>query len=98
MARHGLTWTFRITGDWNLLGGRSDGAGGPACTVLPQAKFLVEVVPPGTKACDAGGGAFRPEWREGPVRIGCPIARESGTWMSGPIHCDVHGDLAGANF
>ncbi len=25
--------TFRITGDWNLLGGRSDGAGGPALTV-----------------------------------------------------------------
>src|SRR5260370_42317851 len=23
--------TFRITGDWNLLGGRSDGAGGPVC-------------------------------------------------------------------
>ena len=25
--------TFRIAGDWNLLGGRSDGAGGPALTV-----------------------------------------------------------------
>jgi DNA anti-recombination protein RmuC len=24
--------TFRIAGDWNLLGGRSDGAGGLACT------------------------------------------------------------------
>ena len=24
--------TFKITGDWNLLGGRSDGAGGLACT------------------------------------------------------------------
>src|SRR5882724_8446286 len=29
---------------------------------------------PGTKACDAGGGAFRPEWREGPVRTWCPSA------------------------
>jgi hypothetical protein len=27
--------TFRISGDWNLLGGRSDGAGGPVCTVRP---------------------------------------------------------------
>jgi len=26
--------------------------------------------PPGTKACDAVGGAFRSEWREGPVRTG----------------------------
>jgi hypothetical protein len=25
--------TFRIAGDWNLLGGRSDGAGGPARTL-----------------------------------------------------------------
>ena len=24
---------------------------------------------PGTEACDAGGGAFRPEWREGPVNV-----------------------------
>ena len=24
--------TFRIAGDWNLIGGRSDGAGGPAWT------------------------------------------------------------------
>jgi hypothetical protein len=24
--------TFRIAGDWNLLGGRWDGAGGPTCT------------------------------------------------------------------
>jgi hypothetical protein len=25
--------SFRISGDWSLLGGRSDGAGGPDCTV-----------------------------------------------------------------
>lgn len=25
--------SFRISGDWNLLGGRSDGAGGPGCAV-----------------------------------------------------------------
>jgi len=25
--------TYRICGDWNLLGGRSDGAGGPDRTV-----------------------------------------------------------------
>src|ERR1700731_1821622 len=24
--------TYQISGDWNLLGGRSDGAGGPVCT------------------------------------------------------------------
>jgi len=34
---------FRISGDWDLLGGRLDGAGGPACSLLPQANFLVEV-------------------------------------------------------
>jgi hypothetical protein len=33
--------TFRITGDWNLLGGRWNGAGGPVCTILPQAMFFV---------------------------------------------------------
>ena len=35
--------TFRIAGDWNLLGGLSDGAGGMACTILPQAKFFVDL-------------------------------------------------------
>jgi len=34
---------YKISGDWNLLGGRSDGAGGPECTVLPQAKFFVDL-------------------------------------------------------
>lgn len=24
---------------------------------------------PGTEACDAGGGAFGPEWKEGPVNV-----------------------------
>jgi hypothetical protein len=24
--------TYKISDDWNLLGGRSDGAGGPVCT------------------------------------------------------------------
>jgi len=33
--------TFRIARDWNLLGGSSNGAGGAACTILPQAKFFV---------------------------------------------------------
>jgi hypothetical protein len=31
--------TFRITGDWNLLGGRSDGAGGPAWTERLPVRF-----------------------------------------------------------
>src|SRR5215470_11051234 len=31
--------TYKISGDWNLLGGRSDGAGGPACTLLPRINF-----------------------------------------------------------
>jgi hypothetical protein len=39
--------TYVATGIWDWLGvlGRAaiSGAGGPACTVLPQAKFLVEV-------------------------------------------------------
>jgi hypothetical protein len=34
--------TYRISGDWNLLGGRSDGAGGLVCTVLPRAKFFAD--------------------------------------------------------
>jgi len=28
--------------------------------------------PPGTKACDAVGGAFRPEWMEGTVKTKSP--------------------------
>jgi hypothetical protein len=28
--------TFRISGDWNLLAGRSDGAGGPDRTLQPR--------------------------------------------------------------
>ena len=31
--------TFRITGDWNLLGGRSDGAGGGKWTERPPLHF-----------------------------------------------------------
>ena len=34
----------------------------PAC---PTGSWHVSLAPPGTKACDAAGGAFRPEWREG---------------------------------
>lgn len=34
--------TYEISGDWNLLGRRSDGAGGQAYTRLPQAKFFVD--------------------------------------------------------
>jgi hypothetical protein len=38
---------------------------------LVQACRYVLLVPSGAKACGAGGGAFRPEWREGPVeRLG----------------------------
>jgi len=33
--------SFRIAGDWNLLGGRSGGAGGTACTILPRVPFRV---------------------------------------------------------
>jgi len=35
--------SFRIARDWNLLGGRSDGAGGQTCTILPQAMFFVDL-------------------------------------------------------
>jgi len=34
--------TFRIAGNWNLLGGRSDGAGGPARTDL-DIRFTIKV-------------------------------------------------------
>jgi hypothetical protein len=30
--------------------------------------FWVSLATPGTKACDAVGGAFRPQWREWPGR------------------------------
>src|ERR1700694_2675805 len=32
---------------------------------LAEAALYTSLVPPGTKACDAGGRAFRPEWRGG---------------------------------
>ena len=35
---------------------------------LVEAALYTLLGPPGTKACDAVGGAFRLEWREGPVR------------------------------
>jgi hypothetical protein len=35
---------------------------------LAETDLYASLAPPGTKACDAAGGAFRPEWREGPVR------------------------------
>ena len=35
---------------------------------LAEAVLYISLAPPGTKACDAEGVAFRPEWREGPVR------------------------------
>jgi hypothetical protein len=37
---------------------------------LAEAALYGSLAPPGTKACDAGGGAFRPEWREEPVSTG----------------------------
>jgi hypothetical protein len=36
--------TFRITEDWNLLGGRSDGAGGRNSTLGPSLEFRLELV------------------------------------------------------
>ena len=32
---------------------------------------------PGTEACDAVGGAFRPEWKEGPVNVRRKAAAKS---------------------
>jgi hypothetical protein len=45
---------------------------------LVEAALYTSLAPPGTKACDAGGGAFRPEWREGPVRTRCSSAISCG--------------------
>src|SRR6266481_9401568 len=42
--------------------------------------FGASLASPGTKACDAVGGTFRLEWREGPVRPGSP-----GPGPSGPL-------------
>jgi hypothetical protein len=34
--------SYKLSGEWDLLGDvRSDGAGGTACTVLPQVQFRV---------------------------------------------------------
>jgi hypothetical protein len=41
---------------------------------LAEAALYTSPAPPGTKACDAEGGAFRPEWKEGSVRTRCPRA------------------------
>jgi hypothetical protein len=40
-------------------------------------KTMRMLAPPGAKECDAGGGAFRPEWKEGPVRTRkkAPVSR-----------------------
>jgi hypothetical protein len=35
---------------------------------LAEADLYASLAAPGTKACDAVGGAFRPEWRDRPVR------------------------------
>ncbi len=37
---------------------------------LAEAAICTSLAHPGTKACDAGGGAFSPEWRDGPVTTG----------------------------
>src|SRR5258708_12078692 len=36
--------------------------------LLSEACLYASLAPPGAMACDAGGGAFRPQWRKGPVR------------------------------
>jgi hypothetical protein len=36
---------------------------------LAEAGLYASLASPGTRACDAVGGAFRPEWREGPVKV-----------------------------
>jgi hypothetical protein len=41
--------------------------------------FCVSLAPPGTKACDAVGGAFRSQWREGPARTSFPARRQLAT-------------------
>jgi hypothetical protein len=40
---------------------------------LIQSLDQLVVAPPGTQACDAGGGAFRPEGKEGPARTTGPL-------------------------
>ncbi len=46
---------------------------------LAEAALYTSLAPPGTKACDAGGGAFRPEWREGPAMSMRPMQLELGS-------------------
>ena len=51
---------------------------------LVQARRYVSLVPSGAKACGAGGGAFRPEWREGPVERAGEGARPPWERIGGP--------------
>jgi hypothetical protein len=34
--------TYQMSGDWNLFGGVSGGAGGPVRTMLPRSKFSTD--------------------------------------------------------
>jgi len=45
---------------------------------LAEAGLYASLAAPGTKACDAVGGAFGPEWREGPVRPRSSSVRSCG--------------------
>jgi hypothetical protein len=37
--------TYRLSGEWDLLGVRSDGAGGQNCSLQPQIEFRLRVAP-----------------------------------------------------
>jgi hypothetical protein len=45
---------------------------------LAEADLYTSLASPGTKARDAVGGAFRTEWREGPVRTGLQVRSHPG--------------------
>jgi hypothetical protein len=63
---------------WNHSGKRFFGPDG----LFGRSNSYDSLVPPGTKACDAGGGAFRPEWREGRVRtVSSGVAKATGNCL-----------------
>jgi hypothetical protein len=54
---------------------------------LAEGALYSSLASPGTKTCDAVGGTFRPEWREGPVRT---ILRGLDALIQRAVHSWIH--------
>jgi hypothetical protein len=54
----------RVIVTWNLFG-KQQYSIDYICLVRGTKAVVIRATPPGTKACDAVGGRFRPKWRAG---------------------------------